>query len=577
MRPHLMATAALSLITAIAIICQTYLLAHLIDGLAIDEKVFGQLSTLVWALLAILMVRAVLLFGQETLANHIALSVKIELRKRISQALLHLGPAYVDHEQTGELVTTAVDGVETLDDYFARYLPRGLHMAVVPPVILIVVALIDPLSGLVLLVTGPLIPFLMWLIGTWARERTRKQWEAMGLMSAHFLDVLQGLKTLQLFGRAEHQSEKIKDVSDRFRKTTMSVLIIAFLSSFFLELSAAISTAIVAVEVGIRIIEGHLDFATGLFVLLLAPEYYLPFRRFGTAHHAGMEGTAAAERIFELLDAAEHTQKSQTPPRTDLPGDGVRPFSISFCGVSLTYPERDTPALEDVHLKIPAGSTCAIVGPSGAGKTSLTRLLMGFQNPTRGHIEVDGSPLSQIDKSAWRRQVALVSQSPHIFSGTLRDNLLIARPDVGAETLERALEDAQALDFARNLPRGLDTPLGEGGARLSGGECQRLAIARAFLKDAPLIVMDEPSSQLDPLTEHRLSLAFRRLVDDRTAIIVAHRLNTVMQADQIAVFDGGHLLELGDHRQLLTSGGLYASMVSAADRGLDGQADGEVK
>lgn len=555
----------LSLVGGLIIILQTYLLARLIHGLVMVEGAgWPDLQGYAWGFLGALLIRGALLFWRERLAQEMALRVKTRLREQLGQALLCLGPAYLKKEQAGELVNTAVEGVEKLDDYFSLYLPKKLHLSLIPPIIAVTVAFIDPLSALVLLLTGPIIPVLMWLIGTWAKERTREQWSAMGLMSAHFLDVLQGLRTLQLFGRVEEQEKSIAGVSDGFRKATMGVLTIAFLSSFFLELSASISTAIVAVQVGVRLIEGHLIFVTGFFVLLLAPEYYLPFRQFGAAHHAGMEGIEAAARIFEILD--------QTAARNP-PGRSHRSFRASIGGpwivfrdVTLIYPGRNQRALNQINLEIPAGQITALVGPSGAGKSSMIRLLMGFRQPTAGTIEIEGRPLGGMGLKSWRKKVAFIGQAPHFFAGTVRDNLLLAKPEATQREIERALQAAQALDFIGEFPGGLDRELSEGGASLSGGQRQRLAIARAYLKDAPLLVLDEPSSQLDPVTEEGFIRSLHRLCQGRTALIVAHRLNTILEADQIILLNEGQVLARGSHEELYAEEPLYRQMVGPLNR-----------
>jgi ATP-binding cassette, subfamily C, bacterial CydD len=387
-------------------------------------------------------------------------------------------------------------------------------------------------------------------------------------MSAHFLDVLQGLTTLKLLGRSREQIQVIAQISDRYRQTTMGVLRVTFLSALVLEMVATIGTAIVAVGIGLRLLYGHLEFEQALFVLLLAPEFYLPLRLLGARFHAGMSGVAAAQRIFQLLQtpAAPSTLRH---PSSNLQLPAPLRGSIQFDDVHYAYDDGQRPALNGLSLDIQPGQKVALVGPSGAGKTTAAYLLLRFVEPDRGTISVGGRPLSDIPPPAWRAQVAWVPQNPYLFYGTVADNIRLARPEAGLDQVIHAARQANAHLFIDALPHGYDTIVGERGARLSGGEAQRIALARAFLAGAPLLILDEATANLDPHTEALVQEATVSLLRDRTALIIAHRLGTVRRADQILVMDGGRVVQQGTHDLLVQQDGLYRRLIGAYVTPLD--------
>jgi ATP-binding cassette subfamily C protein CydD len=336
----------------------------------------------------------------------------------------------------------------------------------------------------------------------------------------------------------------------------MGVLRVAFLSALVLELLATIGTALVAVQVGLRLVYGRIPFAEALFVLLLAPEFYRPLRSLGAAFHAGLPGAEAARRIFEVVDVRAPEGGAGAAPDA--------PITIQFQGVGFAY-EPGPRALDGVSFHIDAGTTCALVGPSGGGKSTTAALVLGFLQPDAGAVRVNGRPLADVEPAAWRRRVAWVSQRPHVFHGSVRDNLLLASPEASEGALREAMRLAQAEGFVDELPAGWNTLVGEGGQRLSAGQAQRLALARAFLKDAPVLVLDEPTAHLDPEHDARLREAIARLRRGRTVLLVAHRLSSVFDAERIVMLSGGRVLETGTHRELLEAGGAYTRLV-AADR-----------
>jgi thiol reductant ABC exporter CydD subunit len=433
------------------------------------------------------------------------------------------------------------------------------------------VLILDPLSTLVLLFAGPMLLLIMALIGGRTRAITDRRFAEMSWMSAFFLDMLQGLPTLKLYGRSQEQSANILQISRQFGNTTMDVLRVAFQSSLVMEWAATAATAMVALETSLRLMSGTLPFNQALAVILLTPEFFLPLRQMAMKHHAGTQGKAAARRLFAILDtdtvpAIEPADDGRTA------GGGLAPAlpaaaDIVFQDVYLAYDAGQRPALNGFSLTIPVGKTVALVGPTGAGKSTVAYLLLRFLMPDKGQINVGGRVLAGFDLHGWRSSVAWVPQRPHLFHGSVADNLRLARPKAAMSDLVSAARAAQAHDFIQALPQGYDTPIGEGGSRLSGGQRQRLAIARAYLKDAPYLILDEATANLDAESEDAVRDALRRLTRDRTVLIIAHRLQMARDADLIAVVDRGRVVEQGRHDQMLASGARYRQLVRIYEGG----------
>ena len=556
-RTSLSLAVALGLLGAVATIAQMVFLSKVVARVFVGGGDLEEVGILLLLLLGASVLRSGLLWAREVAAQRGAARIKSELTERLFGHVLRLGPAYAKGERTGELATTATEGIEKLDAYFGRYLPQTVLSVLVPLLIAGYVFPRDWSSAVLLLVTAPVIPVLMILVGSYAEEHARRQWTALSRMGASFLDALQGLPTLKVFGRSAEEGEKVAAASEEFRGRTMKVLRYAFLSGFVLEFMTAAAIALVAVTLGVRVISGNMPFEEAFVVLLLAPEFYRPLRELGVHRHAGMEGSAAADRIFEILNTPAPTRGGSG---TSSPVSGG--ITIEFSGIGYSYPESERAALSDLDLTLPAGARTALVGRSGSGKSTLVNLLMRFVDPREGSIRANGVEITDLPAEVWRESVALVPQRPHLFYGSVLDNIRMARPEASREEGERAAELAGAAEFIRHLPEGYETRIGERGSRLSGGEAQRIAIARAFLKDAPVLVMDEPTSSLDPESERLIRASLERLARDRTVLVIAHRLNTVYGADRIAVLDDGRLAETGAHHDLIRRDGLYARLVN---------------
>jgi len=548
-------TVTLGTIAGVIVILQAGIIANIINRAFLQQAVLGDVIGALMSWLIVILVRALMTAGSLWTAGAMAIRIKQRLRQRVMAHLTALGPAYTAGERSGELTATLTEGIEALDAYFREYVPSVFLAILIPLIFLIVTLPIDGLTFVVMLVTAPLIPLFMVLIGMAAGTLARSQYAEMSFLSAHFLEVMQGLATLKLFNRSKHQITTIARITDQFREATMKVLRVAFLSALTLELLATVSVAIVAVEIGLRLLAGGISFESALFLLIIAPDFYQPLRTLSARFHSGTEGSAAAERLFAILDTAAPAGQI---PTGAIPGK----VSLRIEQVSVAYGEQR--ALDNLSLEVHPGEHLAIVGASGSGKSTLAGLLLRFILPTQGRITVDGIDLQTLDLQTWRRQIAWVGQTPHLFAVSVADNIRLGAPDTLLSDVIRAATQAEAHDFIRQLPQGYDTLCGEGGTTLSGGQRQRIALARAFLRNAPLWILDEATAQLDPVTEAALTRTIDNL-RDKTLILIAHRLRTVINADRIIVLDHGRLREQGTHTELMARGGLYRYMVDHDD------------
>ena len=560
-RPWLILTISLGFFSGLLTIFQARSVSQIVCRVFLDSQGLTDIMGLLQLTLALFTLRAILAWGSSISAKTIAVQIKGRVRKMLLDKLEELGPAYLQGEQSGEISNTVVEGVEALDAYFSQYLPQLVLSALVPLTILLFVFPMDLLSGFVMMATAPLIPYFMYLIGSQAKIITDRQYGTLSRLAAGFLDSLQGLKTLKLYNQAKAQTEKIRQTSDQYRKTTMKVLQVTFMSALVLELLATLSTAVVAVEIGLRLLYFRVSLEQALFLLIIAPEFYIPLRQLGLRFHAGMEGQSAAERIFQILDKEPLVERSRHHVR---PKTTPTEFQeLAFNNVSFSYPGERGNALKKISFQINRGEQIALVGASGAGKSTLANLLLGFFPPGEGELIIDGIDLADLDLKEWRKGIAWVPQKPNLFQDTIAANIRLAQPGASDGAVAAAASAAHLAEFIEALPEGYQTRIGEGGARLSGGQAQRLALARAFLKNAPILLLDEPTSQLDPVTESQLADSTRALMAGRTVITIAHRLNTVFQADRIIVLQEGEIVESGTHQELLAKGNYYKDLVQA--------------
>jgi ATP-binding cassette, subfamily C, bacterial CydD len=539
-RGYLAATAVLGLVTTALILAQASLLARALSSAARG----GGLTALAGAMIALLLVltgRAAAAWASEAAALRAAAVVKSRLRRQLAEHALRLGPSWLTGQQTGELTTLATKGLDALDAYFARYLPAALLGVVVPLVVLARVTAADWISGVLIAATLPLIPVFAVLVGMYTKERTERQWWLLGRLGGHFLDVTEGLPTLKVFGRARAQADIIKAVTGEHRNATMAALRVTFLSALVLELAAALATALVAVEVGLRLLAGHLGYETALLVLLLTPEAYLPLRNLGAQFHASAEGTAAAARALEVLDTPLPRQRAAVQQRTPVPVPDPSTQPLDLDAVTVCYPGRAEPALSQVTVTIGAGQLVVVAGPSGAGKSSLLGLLLLFTEPTSGRVAVGGTDLADIAAGEWRRRIAWVPQRPYLFAGTVAENIALGDASAASEAIATAARLAGAEEFIAELPGGYAARLGERALHLSAGQRQRLALARAFLRDAPLLLLDEPTAHLDPVTAAEIASVVDVLAVGRTVLLVTHDERLLARADRVLTLDRGRL------------------------------------
>lgn len=524
-RAYLVLSVALGAAATLLIIAQAWLIADVVAGAFMDHRGVTSLRTPLVALVVVIAGRALLAWESERAAFRASARAKSDLRRAAAGHVAALGPAGLDRRDPGDLTVLLTTGIDALDGYFSRYLPQLFLAVIVPVAIVGVVAGADWVSALLIAVSVPLIPLFMGLVGAATRDRTAKRMRALQKLAGHFLDIVAGLPTLKVFGRAKAQARSIAEVTDRYRSATMATLRLTFLSSLVLELLATVSVALVAVAVGLRLLGGSMGLRDALFVLVLAPEAYLPLRALGTHFHASADGMKAAEEIFDLIEGPDDSPRGGRT-RTDDP-------TILLRGVEVTYPGRRIPAAHDVDLEVRPGETVALTGPSGCGKSTVLGVVLGLRQPGAGTVRLGGVDLADLDLDDWRRHLAWVPQHPHVFARTVAENVRLGRPDASDAHVAAALDAAGLTEVVGRLPRGVDTRLGEGGAGLSAGERQRLALARAFVRNAPLLLLDEPTASLDNETEADVLAAIRELVSGRTALIVAHRPALAALADRV--------------------------------------------
>jgi ATP-binding cassette, subfamily C, bacterial CydD len=552
----------------VMIVLQARILSLILGQVIFSGGSTAELRPLFIGLVVTILIRYILAVGGDYLASSSAILLKNHLRGILFKKIFQLGPAFMSEERSGELSAALSDGIEAMEDYYGQYLPQLVLAGVIPLLILLFVFPLDLLTGIVLLLTAPLIPVFMILIGKNSEKLTHRQWTALSRMSAFFLDTLQGLKELKIFGRSREQGEKIREVSERYQVATMNVMRVTFLSALTLEWVATLSTAVIAVEIGLRLLGGGLEFEQAFFILVIAPDFYLPLRQLGARFHAGMAGISAARKIYEILDRPVLVRPIPTISKCIQEWGFEEGCEIELKRVSFSYPGRKDDTIKNLSLTIKKHQYHALAGRSGAGKSTIAALLLRFIHPDQGRILVNGFPLDEIPLGEWRKVITWVPQKPFLFHSSLADNIRLGMPEATLEQVHMAAEQAHLAGFIESLPQGYDTIIGEGGARLSGGQAQRLAIARAFLLERPFLIMDEPTAHLDLQLELDLEEAINTLVAGRTTLVIAHRRTSLQRADFVHFIEDGRVLESGSYQELVENKGKFFDQISNKNPGI---------
>lgn len=585
----------LAIFSGIFAISQAYLIATVVDQTFLEEGGLAEAWYLLWILMAVFLGRVLVNYLNNRLAVRMAAEIKLSLRRRILDKIRSMPYLNLLGHKAGETNVILTDAIDTIDDYYSLYLPQIIQALLVPVMILAVVFKFNVYSAIIMLVTAPMIPVFMYLIGSMADTKAQKQYDALMTFSGHFLDIFSGIATLKIFDASKRQKDNILTMTNNFRDSTMDVLKIAFLSALMLEILATISTAMIAVEVGLRLVYAQLTFQTAFFVLLLAPELYLPLKNLGASFHAGKNSIASANLIWDfldedlpdedmLVDKLDHkiTSKNNFTKEKLLINDDYQnstyilnsknkknEIKINIENISYSYPSHpERRIIDDISMEIKKGEHLAIIGRSGAGKSTLLSMLMGLIEPGQGNIKVDGINLRDYNHKKWANRIAYLPQSPYIFAGTIYDNIAMAinrdismdDEEIREKVIEAAVEAGVDL-FVKDFPRGYETIIGEGGQGLSGGERQRLALARVFVREADVVVFDEPTTGLDPITEAKLIESMSLLKVKSALVTVAHNLKAVMVADRILILDNGRIELEGSHEALMKQSQYYRDFV----------------
>ena len=541
------------LVESLSIVGQAWFFGTLINNFIFSENTLhDERYSIIYLGIAII-VRLLAHYIQESVANRLGSAVKATFRERALEHMFKLG---VQHkERHGDVIHMLTDGLEQVDAYVARYIPQILYAIMIP--LIMGIAIVDtlPIIGIILIITVPLIPFFMILIGKQADRLNKEQWERMSFLSGHFLDVLQGITTLKLFGRAKDQIKVIGRLSEEFKDSTLRVLRVAFLSALVLELVSTISTALIAVYLGLTLLDGEISFFSAFFILLLAPEFYTPFRQLGAAFHTGMAGKTSILKYEEFMNR-----------QPSLPIGGQSQLkgkvqAIEIKDLTFTYEDSEN-GVQHISLEAKRNSPIMLVGESGAGKSTIAHIIGGFLTAPKGSVTIDGLDLCDIDIEWWRQQITYVSQHPHIMKGTLREVLSFGM-DVSDKEILDACKEVQLLDVISRHADGLDAVIGEGGLGLSGGERQRVALARAFLRKGQVLILDEVTAHLDVKTESIISTAIQQLMKDKIVIIIGHRLQTMHWASKLYVLKQGNIIQQGSYEDLVAVDGYFKDLVAS--------------
>lgn len=558
----LMLAIGLGVISSLLLLGQAALIASILHQLIIEQVDKQTLITHFGLLAMTIALRAGCSWSREMAGFRAGQEIRTYIRQLIFNKLRDLGPAYIKGKPAGAWATLTLEQVEEMHDFFARYLPQMALAVLIPFIILVVVFPVNWAAGLIFLITAPLIPLFMALVGMKAADAGKKNFKALQRLSGHFYDRLQAMTTIRLFDRTQAETEQMLGASEVFRKRTMDILRIAFLSSAVLEFFASVSIAITAVYFGFSFI-GELNFGyygtgvtlfAGLFILILAPEFYQPLRDLGTFYHAKQQAIAAAESMVDFLSidikqVQSGHQVMDNPSSIEIIAKDLSVLSLE--GKTLVGP---------ISFQLAHGQTTALVGPSGAGKTSLVNALLGFM-PYQGSLTINGTELSQIDHASWRALISWIGQNPLLVHGTIRDNVTLGKESVDDKQLNQVLDDAFAREFVTS--HGLDYPISDRSGGLSVGQAQRLALARAMLQNGKFWLLDEPTASLDAQSEQLVMRSLTQQISDKTALFVTHQLEPLRSVDQILVMQEGQIVQRGDFHQLSQQPGLFSRLLSA--------------
>ncbi|WP_019421272.1 thiol reductant ABC exporter subunit CydD [Paenibacillus sp. OSY-SE] len=563
-KPVLFLLTVLALVQSISIIFLAKWLAEVISALFAGEPLQEQAGTTMLFLLAFVVRQATALL-QQKVAYRFAEMTGADMRQRLMEKLFQLGPRFAKSEGTGNLVTLVLEGVAQFRTYLELFLPRMIGTAITPIMVVAYIFTQDLVAGIILVVTMPILIGFLILVGLAARKQMDRQWESYRILSNHFVDALRGLETLKFLGRSRAHSGTIGRVSDQYQTATMRTLRVAFLSSFSLDFFTMLSVASVAVSLGLRLVEGNMTLVTGLTILILAPEYFLPVRMVGADYHATLNGKEAGKAIDSILahDAAS-TMSSDLPSSFTWTEEST----LTLSGIHVRHEEEGPSSLEDVSIKVTGMRKIGIIGESGAGKSTLIDVLAGFLYPSAGQFELNGKSIHALTDEAWRKETTYIPQHPYLFSSSLADNVRFYAPEASSEEVERALSAAGLSGLTASLPQGCDEMIGNGGRALSGGQEQRVALARAFLCDRPIVLLDEPTAHLDIETEYELKETMLSLFEHKLVFLATHRLHWMPDMDWIIVFDHGRVAETGTHEQLLAQRGVYYEMMASQGEGV---------
>lgn len=547
-----------SLLNSLFILISGYLLATIVSGIFLKTKTFEEFKYYIILFLSNAVLKTIISFISEIYIKNLAEDIKENFRKKLFQLIISSNPYKVKKEKLGEIINILTEALEMIGQYYSEYIPQFFASFIIPLLICLGVASVDKLSALIMVITYPIIPLFMVLIGYKSKEANAKQWKKLNLLSSHFIDMLQGLSTLKIFGISKKQEEKIFKISENHRKATMEVLKISFLSALVLELFSTIGIAVVAVNLGLRLVYDKITFLNAFFILVLAPDFYLPVRQLGLKFHASLNGVVAIEKIEKLEE-----KFMEDVLATNLEIENKK-FEIEVKDLNFVYDNKVI--LKDINFKIAPGEKVALIGQSGSGKSTLINILSGFLKIQDNMVFINGKDINHINKENYLRNITIVPQFPHIFNRSIEENISLGYKELDYNKLLRIYKYSKIDEFSNDAEKGYKTLIGEGEKlAVSGGEIQRIAIARAMIKNSDFIIFDEPSSALDSEKEELLIKVMDKYFENNTIFIAAHRLNTIKAVNKVIMLKDGQIIEMGTHKELMEKRGEYYKLMQSPE------------